>query len=157
MISARLVILTAVGLALAIAGCDDSVGPHPWSAFAGKQLYARWSGGDFGTPHGVVIYDDGTAHAIIPGGRFEPDTLLPMSRPLNPRERVAIVGLIKPFPTFERSYLAGYCGEFITVGLVSEGSWREVLLCSNSQGVPGELHALVHELLRIELSLPEEE
>lgn len=159
MIPCRLMIVTAFGLTLGIASCDDSMGPHPWSAFAGKELYASWSGGCYGSPHGVVIYDDGTAHAFIPGVRFTPETLLPVSRVLNVRERAAIVDLIKPFSTFKSRYLDKCSAVAIltAVGLVSEEYYPQVMLCREAEGVPPELYALLNELTAIEVSLHKEE
>jgi hypothetical protein len=150
-------IIASAAIISAIVGCDDAMSPQPWSSFAGKELSLRTGPGCFSAAHGVVIFDDGTAHAMLPRG-YDPDSLLPISRRLTTRERARITEIIKPFPTF-KSYYPGECGTIpsLTVRLISDGSRRDVTLCAYSEGVPAELYSLVSELSRIEGSLMDQE
>ena len=151
-----LLIIASMSVLSAVLGCEDAVSPRPWSSFTGKELSLSTSPGCFSAAHGVIIFDDGTAHAMIPCG-FDPDSLLPISRRLTTRERATITDLIKPFPTF-KSYYPGECGTIPTqtVKLVSDGSRRDVTICAGSEGVPPDLYSLVSELSRIERSLTDQ-
>jgi hypothetical protein len=154
---ALLIIVSTIVLS-ALLGCDDAMSPQAWSSFAGKELSLSTGPGCFSAPHGVVIFDDGTAHATIPRGRLEPDSLLPISRRLTSRERATITELIKPFPTFAWSY-PGVCVTIpsVKVTLVADGRRREVTMDACAEGVPLELYRLISELARIERSLTEGE
>lgn len=152
-----LFIIASTILLLIVLGCDDATSPRPWSSFAGKELSLSTSPGCFSSAHGVIIFDDGTAHAMIPRG-FDPDSLLPISRRLTGGERATITELIKPFSTFE-SYYLGDSGTIptVTVRLASDGSRRDVTICAGAEGVPPELYRLVAELSGIERSLTDQE